>query len=184
MKKLFFVCLTSILSLNVFAQSKAVIEKDVVDFYGVDFSAVNIVGADEPQSKFIEAFKGINNLLLSESEKFDVAKYLNVTCKLTNIDNALKQAENITEENFNNRNQGEFPLSKIADAYPETEGKVLVIVAKELNKGQNSGIFEALIFDGKSKQIIRQKEFTGKAGGFGLRNFWAGALYSGMKKIK
>lgn len=182
MKKIAAILFSLVISLGGFAQGKGKKEKLTVDFYGVDFSAVNIIGTADPLFKFVDAFKGINNLMLMESKKFDVAKYFNLNVSSSNVDNAIKQAEEITDNNFNSRNKEAISLSEIAEAYPETDGNVLVIVAKELNKGQNSGTYIALIFDGKTKEIISQKEFTGKAAGFGLRNFWAGSLYNGMRK--
>ncbi len=184
MKKIAILLFSFVISLGGMAQSKGKKEKLTVDFYGVDFSAVNIIGADDPLFKFVDAFKGINNLMLSEPKKFDVAKYFNVNVSSSNVDNAIKQAEEITDNNFNSRNKEALSVNEIIGAYPETDGNALVIVAKELNKGQNSGTFIALIFDGKTKEVISQKQFTGKAGGFGLRNFWAGAIYAGMKSYR
>ena len=33
-------------------------------------------------------------------------------------------------------------------------------------------------------EIIKHKEVEGKAGGFGLRNYWAGSLYYAIRKCK
>jgi hypothetical protein len=40
-----------------------------------------------------------------------------------------------------------------------------------------------VIFDQVTKEIVFQQEHSGKARGFGLRNFWAGALLSAMKRL-
>lgn len=178
MRRILFFLMAMAVSFSVFAQKQ---EKQKVSFYGVDFSSVNVVGADESNDQFIDAFARINGLLLSEPAKYDVAKYLNLEVETTNIDVAVKQTEKLAGGNFRNKQVHEISLRDIAASYPDVDGNVLVIVAKELNKGRNSGTFIALIFDGKSKDVLSQREFTGKSKGFGLRNFWAGALYSGMK---
>ncbi|MFI3333107.1 MAG: hypothetical protein SNI51_00345 [Rikenellaceae bacterium] len=51
---------------------------DNVTFLGVDYSAVNVLYADETSEQFISAFERINQLMISEPEKYDVAKYLKV----------------------------------------------------------------------------------------------------------
>jgi len=59
-----------------------------------------------------------------------------------------------------------------------------VIVAGLLNKTANHGTFTFVVFDQDTKEIIFQQEATGKARGFGLRNFWAGALRGAMKNVR
>ena len=109
---------------------------------------------------------------------------MNFNVLSTNIDFALEQTDKLKDKKFQNKPSNEISSDEIIKAFPKTDGIVLLIVAKELNKGKNSGIFIALIFDGDTGKLISENEFTGKAGGFGLRNFWAGAIHSGMKSYK
>lgn len=59
-----------------------------------------------------------------------------------------------------------------------------VIVTGLLNKIANQGTFTYVVFEQKTNKIILKQEISGKARGFGLRNFWAGALYATMKKVR
>ena len=47
-------------------------EKIAADFYGVDYSCVDVKGADEEPGAFIKAFEAINRLFLSEPDRKSV----------------------------------------------------------------------------------------------------------------
>lgn len=166
------------------SQNKNKKETIKVDFYGVDFSAVNVVGAAETEEKFMTAFAAINQLLVSEQSKYDVGKFLKFDVQSLDIDHAVSQIYKLKDVKFKDNKDPKISLKEVIKSYPVTQGKVLLIVAKELNKNQNRGVFTAVVFDGNDKQIIYEQEFSGKAGGFGLRNFWAGALYNGLKAVR
>lgn len=182
MKKIAVVIFTLLISTICVAQSNEGNDKLVVDFYGVDFSTVNVIGAGETEEKFLDAFDGINGLMLSEPKKYNVGKFLDLDVVSTYIADAIKQIDKLENVDFKNKKKEKISLRKILDVYPSTEGNILIIIAKELNKGRNMGHFMAVVFDGESKEIISKVNFSGKAAGFGLRNFWAGSLYKGMKK--
>lgn len=184
MKKLLLTCLILAVASASFAQNKNKKEKIKVDFYGVDFSAVNVSGADETAAQFVDAFERINVLLVAEPKKYDVAKYLDLDVLSTDYKPALKQLAQLKEVNFKDREQSDIDIKSIVSNYPNCGSNGLIIIAKELNKPQNIGTFIAVIYDGTSKQILSVQELKGKAGGFGLRNFWAGSLYNGLKNAK
>lgn len=166
------------------AQNKNMQETTKVDFYGVDFSAVNVIGATETADKFMIAFDGINQLIISEQSKYDVGKFLKLDVQSLDIDHAVSQIDKLKDVKFKNNKSSKISLEEIISSYPVTQGNVLLIVAKELNKSNNRGVFIAVVFDGNDKKIISEQEFSGKARGFGLRNFWAGALYNGLKAVR
>lgn len=180
MKRIIIIFTVLLSTSSLFAQK----QKPTAEFYGVDFSQVNVIGAIDPEDKLIEAFVAINELVQHEQAKYDVGKYLKHTITFTNIEKAIDQTKTLEGKEFKNQKLQTIDVKAIIDAYPQTESKVIVIVAKELNKSRNNGTYIALIFDGTTKEIISQKEFNGKSGGFGLRNFWAGSLYVGLKSIK
>jgi len=39
-----------------------------------------------------------------------------------------------------------------------------------------------IAFDIATRKILSKREVSGKAGGFGLRNYWAGSVYNIIKK--
>lgn len=153
---------------------------DNVKFYGIDYSSVNVYYAGETADQFISAFERINMLMISESEKYDVGKYLNVKVDATDIKCAIKMLSDLNDRNFTDLEEENLSVATIISKYPSVEGNVLILIARELNKLKATGRYDIVIFDGQTKKIIKQSEFTGKAGGFGLRNFWAGSIYKGL----
>jgi hypothetical protein len=184
MKKIGIAIFALLISTLSIAQNNKGNERLVVDFYGVDFSTVNVVGASETDDKFLIAFDGINGLMLSEPRKYNVGKFLNLDVASTDITEATKQIDKLEGVDFKNKKQEDIPLKEILNAYPTVDANILIIVAKELNKGQNMGHFMAVVFDGETKEIISKTNLSGKAAGFGLRNFWAGSLFKAMKAYR
>lgn len=181
MKKIFLMAVAMLFMTVGQAQNKNKKEPVKVDFYGIDFSVVNVVGASETDDKFMTAFAAINQLLVVEPKKYDVGKFLQLDVQSLNVDHAISQVDKLKNVKFRNNKESEMMLKEIVKSYPITKGNALLIVAKKLNKSTNTGTFIAVIFDGETKHIVSEQEFSGKAKGFGLRNFWAGALYNGLK---
>ncbi|MFI3285845.1 MAG: hypothetical protein R3Y08_04250 [Rikenellaceae bacterium] len=151
-----------------------------VTFLGVDYSAVNVLYADESPEQFISAFERINQLMISEQEKYDVSKYLRVDVVNTEIKYAIKNIASLENRDFTDLEEEEISLESVVAAYPEVEGTALLLVARELNKAVATGEYDIVVFDGKTKEILKTDSFIGAAGGFGLRNYWAGSIYKGF----
>lgn len=158
-----------------------------VEFHGVDFSETAVMWAEETGPEFVEAFKGINRLMLSEPGKYDVGKFLGFSSVSgREIETAWHRAEAWDSNFLRDKSREEFSdedLARILSAYPESETAGLLIVALCLDKGREEGRFMAVAFDGKTKEIRWKRSFSGEAGGFGLRNYWAGSLYDGLEKV-
>lgn len=192
MKKILLLLLCTVVSFGAIAQNNKnrnssknkADQKTSVEFLGVDFSNVNVVGTDENASEFLEAFEGINVLMISESSKYDVGKYLKLNVTYTNVSEANKQLRKLKGEDFLNVRKPKFDVASVISNYPKLDGNMLLIVAKELNKKGGVGEFVAVVFDGMSKKIISQTSIQGKPKGFGLRNYWAGSLLNALKKVK
>lgn len=192
MKKivLFSLLLVSTLS---FAQSKNAL-KDVseVVFYGVDFSIVGIVGAEEEGYKFIESFGKINELMQREYSKYvkPLGKKTNVNIISVDLEPVAEKNAAMTNKSLNRASEvapvEEPAIKKVLDGLniKRTEGYGVILIAEELNKPQNRGIYELVFFNIANKEIITHAKISGKAKGFGLRNFWANSIYNSINKIK
>ena len=71
------------------------------------------------------------------------------------------------------------------DALPiqKTSGVGMVFIAQLLDKSNNRGTYEVVFFNTETKEIIEEWITSGKARGFGLRNYWAGSIHSALKKL-
>ena len=59
----------------------------------------------------------------------------------------------------------------------------MVFIAQFLDKSNARGTYEVVFFNTETKEIIEEWITDGKARGFGLRNYWAGSVYSALKKL-
>ena len=62
-------------------------------------------------------------------------------------------------------------------------GVGMVFIAQFLDKSKNRGTYDVVFFNTETKEIIEDWITEGKARGFGLRNYWAGSIYSALKKL-
>ena len=161
-------------------------EKIAADFYGVDYSCVDVKGADEEPGAFIKAFEAINRLFLSEPKKYDVAGFTGIDILSTGVEQANESLGALAAEQFTPRSAAtdwQTQLSQIVARYDNGSGnKGLVLVATTLDKGNGLGYYTAVLFDPATHEIITQMDMVGKPGGFGLRNYWAGSVYNALKK--
>lgn len=63
----------------------------------------------------------------------------------------------------------------------DNEGIGLAFIIESLDKYKEKAFIWVTFFDIKTKQVIRTEKFYGKAGGYGFRNYWAGAYHNVMK---
>ena len=176
MKKLLSIALC-LIAVGGFAQKGKT--KMAADFYGVDYSCVSVIGANEQPAEFIKAFEAINRLFLSEPKKYDVAGFTGIDILSTSVEQANEALGGLAAEQF-------MPRSTKADIAAQLPGilarynngsgnKGLVLIAMTLDKGNGIGYYA-------TQEVLLQMDMAGKPGGFGLRNYWAGSVYNALKK--
>lgn len=183
---LMFLFLTTLVN----AQDKTSLKDiDELTFFGVDFSMAKVYGADETAEQFKEAFTGINNLFQREPKKYDTAKAFDAKVT-TDLTPSLDLVEQINKADLRAQNDGyELSDEEIAEHIRQfntgdAKGYGAVFIAGLLNKGQGRGTYNVVVFDIATKDIIVNKQFTEKARGFGLRNYWAYSVYKTLGKVK
>lgn len=158
--------------------------------YGIDFSLAKVYGAKETPVQFVNAFNEINQLLLSEPKKYDIAKALGKRIvdinlsQVETINNSVIKDKLITYDN--SYTVSEDQLIQLISHFDtgDYNGYGVLFVAGLLDKSDNRGTYTVVIFNTKTKQIIKSQEISGKASGFGLRNYWAGSVYKAIKELK
>ena len=186
MKKLILFLFLST-SLFCFGQVKSAL-KDIqsIKFYGVDYSQAKVFGADESPIQFKDA---INELFITEAKKYNVEKQLKKEVTEISLDAVNQVNENINVAELMTTKR-EYSLSKeqikaAIEALPiqKTPGVGMVFIAQFLDKSNARGTYEVVFFNTETKEIIEEWITDGKARGFGLRNYWAGSIYSALKKL-
>lgn len=184
------VCMGSQQYLSAQNQKKDLKKINAVSFYGVDFTYVKVYGALETAQQFLDAFVGINNLLEAEPAKYSARRTFGIPNEelfnrqvIHNVDN-ISRADLFIDDNRYVVTDADIDqvVAKIEKQGDSQYGAV--IIAGLISKTANHATFTFVVFDQDTKEIIFQQEKAGKARGFGLRNFWAGALLSAMKNVK
>ena len=168
MKKLILFLFLST-SLFCFGQVKSAL-KDIqsIKFYGVDYSQAKVFGADESPIQFKDAFRRINEISL------DAVNQVNENINLAEL-MTTKREYSLSKEQIKAAIEA-LPIQK-------TPGVGMVFIAQFLDKSNNRGTYEVVFFNTETKEIIEEWITDGKARGFGLRNYWAGSIYSALKKL-
>lgn len=186
MKKFWLLFVLSITFLSLQAQEKEDIQS--VNFYGVDFSKTNAVGASETVLQFVQAFQGINELFLSEPAKYDASKAMKIKVNRIDVSQASDRAQEFDNNNLvysDSELMTREDLAYIVSQYEtKGDGYGLLYIADVLDKGHSTGYFHFVIFSEATGEIIKVSSATGKAKGFGLRNFWARSVLNAMKTVR
>ncbi|WP_224995963.1 hypothetical protein [Cesiribacter sp. SM1] len=169
--------------------SKVFTTKEIV-WCGIDFSEAKCIGSDgfnEPDQVKDRYFSSWNELVLTESDKYDVQKFYSKN-KQTNDLSVVNKRNEMPEVDELVINEPyafkEGQLEKIIKSYDlemANEGLGVVYVVESLNKTEQEAVINVVFFDIASKNILWNKQYKESPKGFGFRNYWAGAIYKTMR---
>lgn len=160
-------------------------------FYGIDFSEVKVYAADETPDEFVDVFGRINKLMLTESDKYlgTLKNRLGKYSMKTDITPSLDAIKEIDKDNLILFSEVDsFTEEQLAEIVKKLNikdetGTGLVMIANRLDKSRAIGVFNFVFFDVSTRNILFSWEASGRAGGFGLRNYWAGSVYNAFTHI-
>lgn len=182
------VALTLIFGLNAFSQNreKALNESNMT-WYGVDFSLAKFTMIiDDPEDIVDRYLDAINQLVPNEPEKYDLKEYFNKSEVTIDLNEVAERNSNINPDALVIDEKHEISLDDVKAVIKsyntqDHSGMGLVFIAENLNKSSQTGSYYVCFFDNSTKEIIDARRMTGKATGFGIRNYWAGSVYNVMK---
>jgi len=167
---------------------------DEVTWFGLDFSEIRLIGDDgfnDPESIVENQFRSMNTLVLNESEKFMLKSFFykkSVESDLSIIRdrNETPDPDQIVLSSNTVYSLDETKIENIISEYETTidEGIGVVFIMESFNKPDAKGYMWVTFFDIASRQVLLTEKMTGKAGGFGWRNYWVKTYYSVMKEIE
>lgn len=192
MKKIFLGMLLFFCSCVCFAAKKSspIAKVSTINFYGVDYTKCRAAGLEGTPEQISKALTNINDLFVTEAKKYDVAKMTKKKVGVVDTKVAAAMCENMNADSLLIQSTGNKLSSEVVEStiknlnLKETKGTGLLLIGEYLNKSKSEGSYRVVFFDIESRSIIAQWEATGKAGGFGLRNFWAKSVYLVMDAIK
>lgn len=189
------------LSSSIAQSAKEAFLADDMVWYGIDFSHVKLIGTfsqfgavgeqdeDDIRRKYFPAW---NSLIVEESSKYDLQgafRKNKVEYKLAmmeEVNAASSNAALVSVSEADRYHLSEDKVKAIVSAY-ETAGEKgigLVFIAESLDKPLEQGAYYVTFFDIATKEVFFTKRMIGKAGGFGLRNYWAKTYYDVIKECR
>lgn len=163
---------------------------DSFTFYGVDYSKCHTYGWDEYADKTLADLASINRLFISEMSKYDLAKFTEKRVVAYDFSNSVRATELANPDSLEttsasyilNKEEIEQAVQKLK--LKETQGVGFIVYGCLLNKKENTASYKLVFFDIESRKIKTAWYATGRAGGFGARNYWAKSLYNVLSKMK
>jgi hypothetical protein len=173
---------------NSFAQDKEKAKNiSSVVWFGIDFTAAKFTLITEDPAIVINKYlQSINTVILTEPEKYDIKRFFYKSEVIKNIDLVNEYNSKIDPGTFITSNDHKIDQETIKNiiAKYDVQGKPgtgLLFIAENLNKVTQTGSFYVVFFDIPTKEIIDSRRMVGEAGGFGFRNYWAGAVFKIME---
>ncbi len=167
--------------------------KEPVTWLGLDFSALKFIKSDEAvtnQELQTKYFPGWNELILNEPKKYDIGKAIDHHNIDEYIDavtavNQNTKADFITNDDKAFEHLNNDDIRQMVKKY-DLKGKSglgLVFIMESMDKGREEASMWVTFINMETKEVILSKPVTGKSGGFGFRNYWAGSINKVLKNL-
>lgn len=165
-----------------------------ITYLGIDFTQARLIGdaaAVAPDLKD-RHFPGINQVVVNEPKKYDLAKAFKRESIATDITvtesvNATIEADKIKSSNKADESRlNATDIQKVVNNY-KLDGKKgvgLVFIMEGLSKTAEKGSMYVTFIDMATKKVLFTERMTGKAGGFGYKNYWVKPVYEVLKDIE
>ncbi|MBY0426447.1 MAG: hypothetical protein K2Q22_12475 [Cytophagales bacterium] len=182
------------------AQTKSDIFKaNEITWYGVDFTKAKLVGSFSQISNAgtkdgddikIKYFPGWNNVIVSEPKKYTLEKFFHVNYVPVNMElvskfNSDVDGSKLISINSVSNSLSDQDLQNVSRNYANKGKGIGVLFVVELfDKYQEMGVIDVVYFQESTGNVLLTKRLTGKAQGFGLRNYWAASIYNVFMGVK
>ena len=167
-------------------------------FYGIDYSNAKFIGEfahfEESGQKNMEGIKSEffsrwNDVLIKESDKFDVKKAFrlnNLAYRIEEITTVNEATEVDSMAATKSTAFSKADIEAIVSNYnfEAKEGVGIIFISEYLNKNSAKGCFHFVVFSHSTKEVLLQDRFVESARGFGLRNYWINPVYKAIGGVE
>lgn len=178
------------------AQTKADIfrKETPITWLGIDFTEARYLGdpGTVSPSEMKNYFYRINQLILAEPDKYNLRKAFNksyVTPNLSIIDDLNNRIDEnqIMSSNYNDYVRlNENKIREMVKLYKfnNINGIAVVIIMEAMNKTSSQAAMWVAFINTADNSLLHTSRVTGKSGGFGFRNHWAGSIYNVLELVR
>ncbi len=177
--------------------AKTFFSSDEMVWYGLDFSRAKLLGdvshfgsdqipAVEIRDRFFTAW---NALILSEPRNFPLEAAFRkplITNELSVVQERNASIDPDEVYSFNERRLSREDMDRIIGEYPAVQGADvlgMVFIVEHFSKMSEEAALHVTVFDPARRKILFSERVTGSPRGFGLRNYWAGAIKAILRDI-
>jgi hypothetical protein len=165
-----------------------------VTYLGIDFTQAKLIGDAGADAIDIKNryFSSINQVVINEPKKFELTKAFqksNISSDLSFVEarNSKVDADKIKSSNTaddSRLNAGS--IEKIVKEYNFSgkKGVGLLFIMESMNKTAENGSMYVTFIDMPARKVLFTERLTGKAGGFGFRNYWVKPVHEVLDKIE
>jgi hypothetical protein len=192
MRKILTICVILLSCLSLTAQDKLNLS-DVksLTFYGIDFSLAKVYGGKDTGHQYWTTYADINELFIDKPKTFSVEKRLGIPVDVISLQAVNQVNKDINPDKIKIDTPTYMPTPEQINTAIQNlpilsqEEKIgMVIIALFLNKEDNRGIYQFVIFNTKTRDIIEQWTNSGAGMGYNLKSYWGVSVYNAIKKIK
>ena len=168
-----------------------------VVWLGIDFSQVQLVGdfshfgghgSKDPGDLQIDYFPSWNRLLMNEPDKYDLKGFfrrpdLEININMVMARNAKADTDNMLT--YSPKHFRKDDIRQIIESYDleGEDGIGIVFIAESLNKIDTEAYFHVVVLNMATNEVLLSERLRGQPSGFGIRNYWAGAVFEILKNI-
>ena len=159
--------------------------------YGIDFTIAKVYGGKDTGHQYWSTYADINELFIMKPKMYSIDNRLGIPVDVTSLEAVNQVNKKINPDKILTDNPNYMPTeAQIQEAVKNLpilsqEEKIgIVMIALFLNKEEDRGIYQFVVFNTKTREIIEQWTNSGKALGIGLKNYWGMSIYNAIKKTK
>lgn len=159
--------------------------------YGIDFTIAKVYGGKETGHQYWSTYADINELFIMKPKMYSIDNRLGIPVDATSLEAVNQANKKINPDKILTDIPKYMPTEEqIQEAVKNLpilsqEEKIgIVMIALFLNKEEDRGTYQFVIFNTKTREIIEQWTNSGKGLGIGLKNYWGVSVYNAIKKTK
>ena len=164
-------------------------------YLGIDYTRVRLIGEAsitgiEMRDKY---FPGINNVVVNEPQRYDLAKAFNKTTINNDLGIVTKRNSKMNAEDILSTNSSDYSRLTEADInnlvkgidFEKKQGLGLLFIVEGMSKfAKGASIWVTFIDMGAKKVLMTERIESKSNGGFSIRNYWANTIFNLIETIE
>lgn len=195
MKQVFTLLIAGLAAFNTQAQTLKEFftnESTPLTYLGVDFSATKIQGETATATEIKGKFEAINEVVINEAKKYDVQGAFKRSSITNSVDVVKAVNDKVDADKIKTDNTADVSgtlkpedIAKHVKDYNLSgkKGIGLVLIMDGMSKSEKEANMYVTLVDMAAKKVLFTQRMTGKAMGFGFRNYWAYTVYKVLNDI-